>query len=793
MRTIAGGTKESIRVIIRLKQKPPEAQFTQGSNRKGSRALKRRRFLDQVRQVGTLGFLDEKRNRLVTAQPKGKHRGWRRQAVKIAEPKPLWLANCVAATVRPEDLPEIAARPEVLDILENKVVSIPPMEVNDVPDPEGGLDMWNFSAIGLDRIAGLGLDGNGVRIGIIDTGMIADHPELAGKLAAWAEFGVFGEEIESDPHETHYAGHGTHVASVLAGDSTGIAPGATLIGALALPGGFGSTEQVLAAMEWVLDPDQDPQTDDGAQVVNMSWGAYGTSAAIRDAADSMIEMGVLPVGAIGNYGPGTSISPGNVPGTIGAGALDKMDDAAYFSGGGEACWEDVCVLKPDVSAPGVNIVGIGADGSYQVRSGTSFAAPHVAAAAALLLDYHPGLTLAQINAFVSNSARDLGPAGPDERYGQGGLDLQSAFDFLQRYESRLGANDLVLASVESAQDQEIHRFYSFFSDGTDSFTETIIAPEIQGEIGQTKVVGLGDVNGDGYADLVVERTHLLESEGQEVRYEVFPSMGAGGFSSQADTWHSLIAPEPLETIGLADVNGDGYADLVVVEKEPINASYFLSRVQVMLSDGKRRFDAWPEPWLSLSHSSYFDIGYGLGDTNGDGRGDLIISQRYRYFNTPITFYLAHSSGSSFQKNQFPSVTISSAFNGPLRHVACADVNADGLDDLILTAQVLPTATTVPVYVCLGTLTGMMRTEQRWADVPLQSGGSVATAADIDGDGAADLVVKTADVDPQLEIWLSDRLDGFVKTADAGIDSLDGLADTQITFEGAANIGLGNWQ
>ena len=606
---------------------------------------------------------------------------------------------------------------------------------------------------------------------------------------------MYGEEIESDPHETHYAGHGTHVASVLAGDSTGIAPGATLIGALALPGGFGSTEQVLAAMEWVLDPDQDPQTDDGAQVVNMSWGAYGTSEAIRDAADSMIEMGVLPVGAIGNYGPGTSISPGNVPGTIGAGALDKMDYAAYFSGGGEACWEDVCVLKPDVSVPGVNIIGIGADGNYQARSGTSFAAPHVAASAALLLEYFPGLTLAQINAFVSNSARDLGPAGPDDRYGRGGLDLQSAFDFMQRYEFRLGANDLVLASVESTQDQEIHRFYSFFSDGAGSFTETTIAPEIQGESGKTKVVGLGDVNGDGYADLVVERIRLLESGDQEVRFEVFPSIGAGSFASQADTWHSLVtlAAETLETVGLADVNGDGYADLVLVEKEQINASYFQSHVQVLLSDGKRRFDAWPEPWLTLNHSSYFVIGYGLGDTNGDGRGDLVISQRYRYFNTPITYYLARSSGNGFQKNQFPSVTISSAFNGPLRHVACADVNGDGLDDLILTAQVLPTATTVPVYVCLGTLTGMMRTEQHWADVPLQAGGGVAAAADLDGDRAADLVVKTAGVNPKLEIWVSDRLGGFEKAVNNWIDGLGGLTDTEVTFVGTANVGLGNWQ
>ena len=74
------------------------------------------------------------------------------------------------------------------------------MEVNDVPDPEGGLDTWNFSAIGLDQIAGLGLDGSGVRIGVIDTGLIADHPELAGKLARLGGIrGVWGRNRERSP------------------------------------------------------------------------------------------------------------------------------------------------------------------------------------------------------------------------------------------------------------------------------------------------------------------------------------------------------------------------------------------------------------------------------------------------------------------------------------------------------------------------------------------------------------------------------------------------------------------
>ena len=780
-----------VRVLIRLKKKDLKESDPPRSKHRRRQILRKLKRQGQDSQTEIIRLLKRKRlDRIEKLHRKGLRR-YGEAPIDSDIIKNYWVSNTVAATLSPEEIEEIAENPDILRISENTVVSIPPVEAMGEDDGPS-LNLWNFAAIGLDQISGLGLDGEGVHIGFIDTGIDPSHPDLAGKLIAWAEFGFQGEAITSEPHETHHQGHGTHVASVLVGGSTGIAPGATLIGALALPGGFGSTEQVLAAMQWILDPDQDPETDDGAQVVNMSWGAYGSSEAIRSAADTMIEMGVLPVGAIGNYGPGTSISPGNGPGTIGAGALDNMDYAAYFSGGGEVCWEDVCVLKPDVSAPGVNITGIGPDGNYQARSGTSFAAPHIAAAAALLLEYHPGLSLTQINAFLSNSARDLGPAGPDDRYGRGGLDLQSAFDFIQRYENRFATDDLVLGAVESAQEEEIHRFYSYFSDGEGRFEEAAVALQIQGENVQTQVVGLGDVNGDGYADLVVERTRLLDSGGHEVRYQVFPSLDAGGFTPQADTWYTSVAPA-LETIGLSDVNGDGYVDLVLVEKEDINTIVYQSHVQVLLSDGKSRFDTLPEPWLSLSHSSYYIIDYGLGDTNGDGLGDLLISQRYRYFNTPIAYYLARSNGNSFQKHNFPSVTITSSFNGPLRHVASADVDADGLDDLILTAEVLPYATTVPVYVCPGSVSGMLRTEQRWADLPLQPGGGVAAAADLDGDGAADLVVKTAGVDPELEIWLSDRLGGFVKAVNTSIDTPDGLADIEITFVGAANVGLGNWQ
>ncbi len=165
-------------------------------------------------------------------------------------------------------------------------------------------------------------------------------------------------------------------------------------------------------------------------------------------------------------------------------------------------------------------------------------------------------------------------------------------------------------------------------------------------------MGLGDVNGDGYADLVVEQTHQLVSGGYEVRYQVFPSLDAGGFSQQPETWHTMVVVEPVETIGLTDANGDGYTDLVLVEREALSAITYQSRIHVLLSNGKHHFDARPEPWLKLNNSTYYDIDFYLGDTNGDGSGDLLISQRYRYFNTPVYYYLAVSNGTSYSKYQF---------------------------------------------------------------------------------------------------------------------------------------------
>jgi len=127
-----------------------------------------------------------------------------------------------------------------------------------------------------------------------------------------AEFDANGNKIvgsvphDSDQHGTHTTG--TMIGGTASGYHIGVAPGANLIHGLVIPGGSGSFTQVAAGMEWIIDPDDNPMTDDGAQVVNMSLGATGTYTQMVAPTDNMAAAGVFPSFSIGNSGPGASTS-----------------------------------------------------------------------------------------------------------------------------------------------------------------------------------------------------------------------------------------------------------------------------------------------------------------------------------------------------------------------------------------------------------------------------------------------------------------------------------------------------
>lgn len=277
-----------------------------------------------------------------------------------------------------------------------------------------------------------GYDGAGVTVAVLDTGIDAAHPDLAGRVAAEANF------TDSDTADD-LQGHGTHVAGILAGsgaasggDYTGTAPGATLLnGKVLREDGSGTVSGVIAGMEWAVAQ--------GADVVNMSLGAPATDGTdpMSQAVNQLTaEHDVLFVTSAGNDGSGdyTVGTPAAADAVLSVGSVTKSEFLSFSSSRGPRLGDHA--VKPDITAPGVLITSARADGTssgtpvdehYSQRSGTSMASPHVAGAAAILQQADPGLDPAKLKAMLSTTAV---PHDNYDVYQQGGgrADVAAALD-----------------------------------------------------------------------------------------------------------------------------------------------------------------------------------------------------------------------------------------------------------------------------------------------------------------------------------------------------------------------------
>lgn len=285
--------------------------------------------------------------------------------------------------------------------------------------------------IGAPEAWAAGHDGTGVTVAVIDTGIDADHPDLADRVIA-------AENFTEDPDAGDYYGHGTHVASTIAGSGAasggrykGVAPGAKLINAKGCDGGgYCYDSWLMAAMDY--------SAHSGARVVNMSVGggtSDGTDPLSQEVDRLTLETGVLFVVAAGNYGeygPVTVGAPGAAASALTVGAVDRADELAYFSSRGPRFGD--AAIKPEVTAPGVGIVAARAAGTgmggpvgdhYTAASGTSMATPHVAGAAAILAGQHGDWKAGRIKDTLVSTARATAAKVTDG--GAGRVDVARAY------------------------------------------------------------------------------------------------------------------------------------------------------------------------------------------------------------------------------------------------------------------------------------------------------------------------------------------------------------------------------
>ena len=366
-----------------------------------------------------------------------------------------WLVSEILIEADANTIWELAALPTVAKIFRNFELIPPASELGTNTEfiVSGNSTSWNLKKVRAPEVwEELGVRGENIRVATADgDGIDISHPEIAGTLwtedssdpkypGGWIEFDHFGHRVEgSVPHYT--GGHGTAVYGLILGQTMGMAPNAIGMHAKIVY----TYQSAVVAMEWMIEPyyyfDQKKvYTEKPADVSCHSYGlSEGNKDYFIDVIRRMWDFNHFVVASVGNSGEGTSEPPGMVYECIAVGATDANDNVWEYSSGRIINktewgyfklpdWPDQWV-KPDLSAPGLNVEYPLPGNTYDQGNGTSLAAPHVAGAAVLMLSRNPSLPVQDIEDILKETAvwyPRYSPERPDTRYGWGRIDAYRA-------------------------------------------------------------------------------------------------------------------------------------------------------------------------------------------------------------------------------------------------------------------------------------------------------------------------------------------------------------------------------
>lgn len=314
-----------------------------------------------------------------------------------------WIVPAVSATLPTQAIKGLLNNPRILSIVEDVEIQADNTEIYP----------WGVTQIDADFVHTAGVDGDLVKVAIIDSG-IALHEDL--NIVGGYNF------IDNNGDFADDYGHGTHVAGTIAALANskgviGVAPDVELYALKVLDSnGSGYSSDVIAAVEWCVD--------NGIHVTNNSYGSSrDPGKLVRRAFDEAYAAGILHISSAGNSGrpngkANTVGYPAAYDSVIAVAATDRNDRRASFSSTGG---------QVELAAPGVDILSTVMSGGYEGGwNGTSMASPHVAGVAALIKSVDSNLTNVEIREIMTSTAFDLGDTGRDNWFGYGLVDADDA-------------------------------------------------------------------------------------------------------------------------------------------------------------------------------------------------------------------------------------------------------------------------------------------------------------------------------------------------------------------------------
>ncbi len=390
------------------------------------------------------------------------HLGALEAAGRVADFHPFWISNSVRIDATPVEIRALADRPDIEIIYPNFEIELIAPVAGATPAQGGGAQDGGpepgVVAVRAPEVWALGYTGEGVLVATLDTGVDGNHPALASRWRGldsryagnpdWAWF----DPVTNTTFPQSFGSHGTHtmgsVCGGAPGDEVGVAPGAEWIHA-----GVIDRETIARtvadsklAFQWMIDPDGDPSTSwDVPASCSNSWrlatyhgGKYENCwDGLWSYLDACEAAGTVIIFSAGNEGPGAT-TIGKPPDratdeyrTFSVGAVDGNNPswpiASFSSRGPVDCTPDgTQAIKPEISAPGVNVRSAFPGGGYSGSSGTSMASPHVNGVVALMRQANPNLGVNQIKQIIYDTAFDLGSSGKDNAYGYGMIDAYEA-------------------------------------------------------------------------------------------------------------------------------------------------------------------------------------------------------------------------------------------------------------------------------------------------------------------------------------------------------------------------------